>query len=357
MHGGKVLKIFTAVLLLVIAYTTQTRVAQAGSLTELSVAISDKKPVTSATHTISFKIGTDSTIKQINFQYQKTAGDTARPAHLDLSNATLGTYTGLTASSWSINTSSAADGLLKVISNDGDTKTAGDVISIDLGSIINPEIGECSTTGKMYDNCYMGITTYSDFGTTWVDTAATTYYIEAEASLEFTISSVNSGVITNGVTTNVTTTHDSIAFGNISPGQPVYAAQKLMAKTSAANGYVVNMKLDGYLQGLYPSNKIDPFAAVDAAWASPQAWSSPTGTVANSDTGWIGANTSDTRVVNWQSAAGKFGPVSSTKHAVMYSSGKDAGTNIYVTYAIEVSAIQPTDQYAGTILYEITTTY
>jgi len=109
-----------------------------------------------------------------------------------------------------------------------------------------------------------------------------------------------------------------------------------------------------FLQGLYPANNIDPFTA---SWDTPQTWSHPDGDSPNTNTGWIGANTTDTRVSGWSDAAGKFGALSSSDNLVMYSTGVDSGTDTYVTYALEVNIFQPADEYQGTLTYQFLPRY
>lgn len=179
-----------------------------------------------------------------------------------------------------------------------------------------------------------------------------------DPSLTFSIADVGAYTVTNGITTNVASTFSLLPFGDISPHNPKYLAHQLSVTTNAPGGYTVNMKLLNYLQGYIPANKIDPFAAPGVTWSSPQTWSSPTSDIPNVSTGWIGANTSDTRVEGWSDGAGKFGPVSTLPYPVMYSSGPDtSGTTVYVTYALEVNNYQPTDLYAGTLIYTIIPVY
>ncbi|OQB06468.1 MAG: hypothetical protein BWY19_00280 [bacterium ADurb.Bin212] len=175
--------------------------------------------------------------------------------------------------------------------------------------------------------------------------------------LEFTVEGVSAEEMHNGVTTSVGTSFNLISFGKLEITTPKYASHKLTVKSNSINGYTVTVKMDGYMQGLYPSNKIDPFGATGVSWTTPQVWSSPDGDSANSDSGWVGASTSDTRVSGWSDAYGKFGPLSSTPHEVMYSRYKDSGTTVYVTYAMEVSEKQPSDSYSGNIIYNIVPTY
>lgn len=185
-------------------------------------------------------------------------------------------------------------------------------------------------------------------------------YIECDIDPIFTFSveGVNSAVTNNGITTSITSSYNLIPFGKLEAETPKYAAQKLTVKSNSTRGYTVTVKLDGYIQGLYPANKIDPFAGTDASWSTPQEWSSPDGIEPNTDTGWFGANTSDIRVNGWSNSSGKFGPISSTAHTVMTSSTQESsGVSKYVSYAIEISAIHPADSYAGTIIYSAVPTY
>jgi hypothetical protein len=41
----------------------------------------------------------------------------------------------------------------------------------------------------------------------------------------------------------------------------------------------------------------------------------------------------------------------------MESTDVDAGTDAYVTYAMEINDRQPTDTYIGTLVYNVTATY
>jgi hypothetical protein len=125
--------------------------------------------------------------------------------------------------------------------------------------------------------------------------------------------------------------------------------------TNANSGYSVNMLLTQQMTGTYSGNEVDPFTGTSATWAAPEAWASPDGTTANDETGWLGANTTDTDVgAGWASPNGLFGPVpiTGTGNTVMTDSDSDDGsTSVYVTYGIEVNAYHPADSYSGTLVY------
>lgn len=176
----------------------------------------------------------------------------------------------------------------------------------------------------------------------------------AYPSLSFSIAGVASNTLTNGITTSATSTADKLDFGSLTVSSPKYLAHQLNATTNTASGYTVSVKMNSTLQGMYPANIIEEFPST---WSSPQAWTEPTGTTANVNTGWFGANTSDTRVSGWENASGLFGPIGTTSHTVMRSPGIDGGSSVYVTYAIEVNRHQPTDTYAARLEYSILPIY
>lgn len=178
-------------------------------------------------------------------------------------------------------------------------------------------------------------------------------------SLTYYMTGVNAGTLTNGITTNINSDYNSLPFNNLAVSSIKYAAHRFTVTSTAQMGYTISMKLLDQLRGLgNPENIIDPFAASNVSWTTPQVWTAPNGTVANVNTGWIGANTSDTRVSGWEDASGKFGPVSTISHIVMYSPIEDLdGTTTTITYAIEINSVQPTDIYNGEIVYDIIPTY
>lgn len=183
--------------------------------------------------------------------------------------------------------------------------------------------------------------------------------IEFLPSLTFSIASVGANTVNNGITTSVASTATTLPFGNLSLNTPRFVAHALTVVANTGSGYTVTMRVNpiATIQGLYPTNVIDPFSAGSVSWSSPIGWTSPTGTTKNVNSGWIGANTTDTRVPGWDNAAQKFGPVSTNANPVMQSSTADTGTTAYVTYAIEINVLQPSDLYSGQIVYNVLPTY
>jgi len=142
-----------------------------------------------------------------------------------------------------------------------------------------------------------------------------------DPSFQVTIEGVESSQLINGITTTVATDTTSIPFGNITFGTPVYASHKIIVTTNdTPTSYTVTVALANPLQGNYPANHIDPFTGNSATWTNPQSWTSPTGTSSNQETGWFGANTTDTNVIGWSSGSAKFGPLSQEPIQVIHKS-------------------------------------
>lgn len=346
-----------------VAYTLES-----GVIANASDTLSNNISRTLNTHTLSFNLGTTRNIKQIQMQYIKAESLLSKPEHLSLFSASVTSATGIgDSTSWQQNKDLIGLGIYRLISTNGENKNSGDHISINLDSVINPEVGDCTITDSMEDTCYVLIKTFADTdGLLLVDSGIAPYVLKDQPYLSLVITGVDADTNTNGITTSVATTFNRINFGSLKIREAKFAAQKISVKSTAANGYRLNMKLDGFMQGLYPLNKIDPFDVVNVSWRNPLPWDHPTGVNDVLNTGWIGANTSDGRIDGcmgmenvWANGhgAGKFGPVSSTPHLVMCSESKDFGSDAYVTYGIEANEAQPPDSYASTIIYNITPTY
>jgi hypothetical protein len=281
------------------------------------------------------------------------------PSHLNLSGASMGTLTGLTTAIWSIDTSNASSGSLSITSS-GELISSGTAITLPLLGITNSYNNDCQPADtSLADTCTVAITTYSAAGSTVVDTGTTSYTVVEDANLNLLIEGIPSGEIHNGITSTTTSTSTSLPFGFIGPGGVRYVSQKLTITTNAPGGFTVYAVLADTIEGQYTHNFISPFGATNATWATPQTWSTPTGTTSGVNTGWFGANITDTSVTGWSgSTSSKFGPLGNSPQPVAYSSGPAlSGKVVYVSYALGVNSKQPADTYVGNIVYSIVPIY
>jgi hypothetical protein len=334
--------------------------AWAASLTAMSDTLSSTTiSDTGVTHTIAFTTATTDNLQQVTVQFATTSVSNTRPAGLDLSSATLGTVTGLGAG-WSIDTSLASSGFLSITRASAGSVSSSTAATIPFQNITNSALGDCEgSNGTLHDTCSVQITTYSDTGSTVVDSGNTTYTVFEDPAMSFEVEDIASGQTHNGVTSNVASTNTTVAFGHFGQGNVRYATQKITITTNAPHGYTVTATIYSSWQGdRYVNNDIDPFGATNATWTTPQNWDSPDGSSPNINSGWFGANTSDTGVTGWSSGSGKFGPLNQNPHTIAISTGPArSGDVIYVSYAIEVNGLQAADSYTAGVVYDVVPTF
>jgi hypothetical protein len=354
---------------------------EGAQLTNASVSLSDARPSVTSNHTITFNTGTAGTIRQVRFQYANAAsGSAVKPTNLSTSSATLNSLsiaTDTDKTNWSIDVST--DGLvIATRASSGVSTSQGATFTVTLDSITNSSQAAACDAVSNSDSCFIRITTYSDTGSTVIDSTTITYTVVDSVSvtatvdpiLTFTVAGVTGtslGDSNVGSGTAVDTTTTTLPFGNVTVGTAKIAQQKLTTLTNGNNGYYVYAKFitssGEVMSGLAnTSNNIDKFTASTATWSSPQTFVAPTGTAANVNSAWLGLRTSDTDVSS-NFTANKYGPPdvlgdSGSGQAVMKSTGPDDGTtSVYVSAKIQANAFQPADQYAGTMVYNVVSTY
>ena len=246
------------------------------------------------------------------------------------------------------------------------------------------------------ESCYIRWTTYTGApGSTIVDQGTASFTIVKAVTvtavidpfLTFAVTGVTSsvtaqsndiGLVGNSATFITGTTSNSIPFGNMTPGTPKYAQQKLVAITNAGGGYTVSHKFTTtttqgsgvvLMKNVADNRQINPFTKNTATYSSPQSWDHPSGTVTNVNTAWIGmralspTTTTDTAQfvvssgsANWAPPAGNGQPANIVKHITGPDNGNTA-QNAYVTFEIEANALQASDSYTGSMVYNVAATY
>lgn len=243
----------------------------------------------------------------------------------------------------------------------------------DSDLIATPTTSELTTTSTLYERKRTANLAFNDdwpesakdFTTVThatspdtVTTSSSMIIIQAravEASLSFSIGGVDADTLTNGITSSATSTITTLPFGHLSVATPKYVSHQLNVVTNdASTGYDVYAQLVSPLQGYYPANHIDPFIANSASWGNPQDWVTPDGTTKNVDTGWLGANITDTDIVGWGgNTEGKFAPFGTDSVQIMTSNSGGVDDIEYINYAMEVNVYQPADIYSANLIYNI----
>jgi hypothetical protein len=299
-------------------------------------------------------------MRQINFKFSETAAPGGlTPDSMDSTSATKGTLTGLTTGNWSLVAGSNGTPQLRH-TGIGEGVSTNTLMNLTLQGITNHDIGaaDCDLDAEpSSDTCFIRLSIYSDYGTTLVDEGVATYTVvssvtvsaRVDPSFTFGISAVAADQVRNQITTSVASTYSSLPFSNLQANTPKYAAHKLNVTTNTQGGYTIYAKLTTAMTGSYSQNNIDPFIG---PWGTPTTWTQPTGTTPNTNTGWLGANTTDGDISGWSGAVQKFGGISTSNNAVMSGTASDDGTSaVYVTYGIEANVFQPADTYTGYLIY------
>lgn len=217
------------------------------------------------------------------------------------------------------------------------------------------------------------ITTYSDLGVTTIDgtnnvafAVLTSTSIAVTATVDtnftFTVAAVASAATVNGATTNITTTATTIPLGTLASGSTRIGAHDLTLTTNGLGGYQVTVKqasATAPLTGAVAGNKIDPFTGTNAA---PALWSSPTGTVQNTNTGFFGYTTNDATLsgaspARFTTTANVWAGSTTTASEVAFNSTDVNAQITRVGWQAEVNSIQPADSYSGTVVLVATPTY
>lgn len=343
--------------------------AHAAAMSAQSLTLGDSRPNVSSTYTFAFTHTSAATLKSFSFDFCKVPSGTGNDCPSPVTTGNL-TTVGTNPTSVSANLGTNTDwGItlsgkkITVYNNTTEVAlTAGTSVTVGFSNITNTTLGEACDAAAT-DTCYVWVKSY-DSGGSIIDTGVVTYTIvdavqvtaKVDPTFTFVVSGVGASTVTNGVTTSVASTSTTLPFGSLQPGTPKYTAHYLYVTTNTVSGYSVTATMNTPLTGVVGTNNID---AYPAPWSAATAWTQPTGSTPNVDTGWFGGNTNDTDVPNWSgSMAGKFGGIDSTAVTVSKANASDNGaTPTVVTYIVGVNVFQPSDYYTGTLVYNALPNY
>lgn len=252
---GKIARVATASAMVVSSLgIAVTSTAQAARMTETFMTLSDTRPDQTSTYTLSFKPTSTTAIKQVNIKICGQAGNYADTCDDPTSGGDGGT-SGASFSAAGTTLTGFGGGSGPDNAVGGGTTVSGNVFNI----IVNaPGANESASTAhtiamtgqtnaSQQQSYYARIVTYSDTGTTSIDTAQTAYALVTPVTvsgtvlenLTFTVGVDTAGACgTSGDTVTATTaTATAIPFGNYSTNTPRVGCQTVATGTNAANGY------------------------------------------------------------------------------------------------------------------------
>lgn len=340
----------------------------ASALLSVSDVISDSAPsATGVTHTFNFET---QTVLSENQRVDITVADGFTNIVVD--NVTCPT-----------NTTESVTGQLVRCTVDAGQSLATGTHQVVVTNVTNPVK---SAPEGVADTYQMELkTTSSDGGEVYDSGTAMVAIIEAvtvtatvDATLEFSVSGVDSGQSIKETTANATSSTTTIPFGTLPVGSAVVAAQDLKVATNAREGYSVVVFQDQNLTS-GAGDEISCFVDGECHLynASTTAWVSPSGTIDDTDTyGHFGFSSEDEGVAASCLDEGSYGSgyygnktdnlwagLSGTNQAVvMCHTGPADGSTEHkgatrVGYRVEITALQAAGEYTNTLTYIATPTY
>lgn len=349
-------KAYLSLLIILALITAQLLVPKsyAGTFTSRSITISDSRAAgTSVSYAYAFTTTVTTSIKQIDFKFCTQAGawgDTCTaPTGLTTSGSSRSADN--IAGSGRTDSQPATNSFRTVITTPSTQSTQA--VTFTIAGMTNP-----STTNTTF---YARVITYSDTGTTEIDsgtmafaTLTTTSLAVTATVLEnftFTIAGVNSGGSVNSATTDITTAAGTIPFGTLVDGDPAIGAHDVTVTTNAGSGYIVSVKSTADPALVSGSNNIDKFTGT---YGTPATWSAPNGTSPSVNTGFFGYTTEDTDHSGFQS--NKWAGIDTTARTIITSSAAVSET-VRIGWQAEINEIQPAGAYTATAILVATPTY
>jgi len=334
----------------------------AGTLTSASMTISDSRAAgTSVTYDFAYTTTVTTAIKQVDITFCTTpTGACSAPTGFDMGSPTLDSDN--LAGTGRTTTEPSGNNTARVVVTTPATQST-QAVTMSFTGVTNP-----STTNASF---YARLVTYSDTGTTEIDSAVmgaavldtTSIAVTAQVGSTFTFSvaAANTGTV-NGASINVTdSTATTIPFGTLASGSTKIAAHDVSVFTNSNNGYSVTVRAttDPPLQD--STNNIDNFSGTNG---TPTTWSSPAGSAANTNTGFFGYTTNDATLgtgtaARFTSSGGnKWSGFTTSPLEVAYSASGVASAEVTrVGWQAEVNGLQPPGTYAGTVILVATPTY
>lgn len=344
----RILSFVFVILLVVVVGVLQVGQIYAGSLSTSSVSLTNSIPgQTGVGYTFTFTPQLTTAIKQINFVYCTAAsGSCTTPTGLTTTAGVQGTPTGISGSTYT--TTFTTNGTMSLVVTTPTTQVV-QAITVPYTTITNP------TSEGTY---YIRITTYSDTGTTVIDTNTVAFAITSgqavslsvDPSLSFSVAGVTSGGTVNGATTNTTSTSTTVPLGTVTTSTNAIAAQDLTVTTNAGHGYTVYIEYTAK-----PTSGSNTIADTTGTNASPVTFPSA-GTAAfgyTTNASALGTGTAN----RFTSAGNVWAAFTASNLEVAYSNTSVSSQTTRIGYQAGISGTTPAGTYTTTVVLTATPTY
>lgn len=325
--------------------------AQAASLSDASLSLSDPRPGETSTYTFTadgFSGAAECIVLEIDSQADGAGGV---PSSFDSTGSALdNASTMVTAANWTLDDS--VNGVFELTNGTGATPSQGTLVFTGVQN------GDTEGTN------YALFTTYSDDTcTTALDTVVVAFAyndgalvtLTIDPSLTFSVNGVASGQSINGSdNTTIASTGTALDFGNaVTSAANGVSAHDLEVTTNASGGYVVYLRHSGDLANAAS----DTISAHTGTNAAPTAFPSA-GTEAWGYTTEDGSLTGGTADRFTTGGGDLWAGFTTTNQPVMDNPSATAGTDSNgVAHQVGISTSTPAGNYQTTIIYTIVATY
>lgn len=352
---------------------------RAATVTTFSDTLSDSRPSLAVDHTISWDVvDAGGFVAGDSFAITFASGfDTSAITEddVDIEDDGVDITTAADCSGSDVASVAMANDVLTVTACEGDGANITGILTVKIGT----NAAESGTGANQITSPAAGSYTVSMAGTGYTDSGeiqvavipGVTTSLAVSASLSVTVAGLASSEAVNGATTTIDASSDatSIPFGTMVVNTAKVAGQTVTVSTNAAEGYTTAIRWfgtgtnDGLTSG---SNNIDGFTNDTATNADPKAWAdstNPSGTAANTNTGWYGYTTNDATLGTGtadrftSSGGNKWAPFSATPAEIAYDNAPVNAQATSIGYRVEVNALQPQGSYTGVTEYITTASF
>lgn len=337
----------------------------AGLMTNAKLVINNSQSgASNVTYSFYFTTTATTSIKQIGIQICDAASGTCNvPSGFNPGSPTLASDN-IAGSGRTTTDPNASGERFRIVVGTPSTQST-QTMGITFTGVTNPSTNDTTS--------YARITTYSDTGSTEIDSVTVAFAVltsssiavsaTIDPSLTFSVAAVNSGTVNgSSIDTDLSATASTIPFGTLTAATPKILAHDLTVSTNASNGYKITASHTATITGNPPltsgaTNNIDTFSGTNT---SPATWSSPGGSTPNTNTGFFGYTTEDTTLCETGANrfdSNKWAGTTITGSEVACSSAGVSSETTRVGWEIEVNSIQPAGSYTGTVILIATPTY
>ena len=329
-------------------------VAQAASLTGMTLTLSDSEPGATATYDFAWT-GSTSTKQGVRLEFcQEASGSCTLPAgDFDSTSASLVSGTFFDAGGWAVDASS--NGVIDLSSSVADSQGA---ITVGISGIVNT--GTTSTTEPIV--FYVRITTYSNESLTTpldgesVVASAVIPVISVtgtqDAILQMTVAGATGTVDNSSKSVTGTATATALPFGNFVPlgitSPPPSSralAQTINVVTNGVTGYTASVQGEANAMTRSGGSETIGYVASDVEWVEGSGGTEGFGVSAEGGHAPASFDTDTNSALEYE-------PISSSL-VIASNSAPTNGADTTVIFRVQVDATTPAGDYSGSVNYTV----